>query len=70
MARRFLEEGSRVRLSVRYRGREAAHPEVGEKLLQRFVELCGPLVHGIGGGLFREPRGAYVVVIPKKSGQA
>jgi len=34
----FLEEGHRVRVSVRFRGREITHKELGEKLLNRLVE--------------------------------
>lgn len=37
-AREFLEEGHRVRLVVRFRGRELANPEVGEDTLQRLID--------------------------------
>jgi translation initiation factor IF-3 len=38
---KFIEDGHRVRLVVRFRGRELAHPGEGEATLQRLVELCG-----------------------------
>jgi len=36
--RRFLEEGSKVRASIMFRGREMAHTELGLKLLHRLSE--------------------------------
>jgi translation initiation factor IF-3 len=38
-ARRFLEEGDKVRLSVQFRGRELVHPETGRSILQRVCKL-------------------------------
>jgi translation initiation factor IF-3 len=37
-ARKFLEEGNRVKMTVRFRGREMAHREFGAKLLERITE--------------------------------
>ena len=34
-ARRFLQDGSKVKVRVRFRGREITHPEVAEELLGR-----------------------------------
>jgi translation initiation factor IF-3 len=36
--RRFLGEGDKVKLNVFFRGREMAHPELGEKMLVRVAE--------------------------------
>ena len=36
----FLQEGNRVKVSVRFRGREMAHTNIGEKLLMDFAEAC------------------------------
>jgi translation initiation factor IF-3 len=36
-ARRFLEEGSKVKVRVRFRGREITHPEVARDLLKRIA---------------------------------
>ncbi len=36
--REFLEDGDKVRVRIRFRGRENAHPELGDKLVQRIVE--------------------------------
>lgn len=35
---RFFEEGDKVKVTLRFRGREMAHPELGMKLLQRVKE--------------------------------
>ena len=37
-AERFLKEGDKVKLSVMFRGRENAHPEIGRDLLKRVRE--------------------------------
>jgi translation initiation factor IF-3 len=34
---RFLQEGNRVKAVVQFRGREIAHTDLGQKLLQRFA---------------------------------
>jgi translation initiation factor IF-3 len=34
----FLEDGDRIKVTVRFRGRELTHPEIGRNLLARFVE--------------------------------
>ena len=34
-ANRFLEEGDKVKVTVRYRGREMAHQDLGTKLMDR-----------------------------------
>ena len=39
-AQKFLKEGNRVKVSVRFRGREMAHTNIGEKLLVDFAEAC------------------------------
>ena len=35
---RFLEEGNKTKVSLRFRGREMAHQELGLKLLQRVAD--------------------------------
>ena len=39
-AQKFLADGNRVKVSVRFRGREMAHTEIGKDLLVRFAEQC------------------------------
>ena len=40
-AQKFLGEGNRVKVTVRFRGREMAHTEIGQDLLVKFAEDCG-----------------------------
>ena len=37
---RFLKGGDKVKVSVRFRGREMTHTNLGNELLQRFKEAC------------------------------
>ena len=39
-ATKFLTDGNRVKVSVRFRGREMAHTNLGEKLLMDFADAC------------------------------
>ncbi len=38
---RFLEEGDKVKVSVRFRGREAAHADLGHAILKQIIDLVG-----------------------------
>lgn len=65
-AMKFLKEGNRVKVTVRFRGREMAHTEIGEELLIRFGEGCAevanmekkPKLDGRHMSIFLSPRGA------------
>jgi len=35
---RFLQEGSKVKITIMFRGREMAHPELGKRILDRIAE--------------------------------
>ena len=39
-AQKFLADGNRVKVSVRFRGREMAHTNLGENLLMDFADAC------------------------------
>jgi len=39
-AQKFLAEGNRVKVTVRFRGREMAHTDIGKGLLLKFAEQC------------------------------
>lgn len=51
---RFLQEGNKVKVSIRFRGRQIAHSDIGMKVMQDFVErtkdVCAverrPLIEG------------------------
>ncbi len=37
---RFLKEGNKVKVSIRFRGRELGHPEIGLETMSRFADYC------------------------------
>lgn len=43
--KRFIEEGHKVKLTVVFRGREIVHPETGQTILQRVVDVMGDELH-------------------------
>ncbi|OGE25137.1 translation initiation factor IF-3 [Candidatus Daviesbacteria bacterium RIFCSPHIGHO2_02_FULL_39_12] len=47
----FLKEGHRVKLTVKFKGREMAHQELGHKVLQEALALLGDKA-----GVEREPK--------------
>ena len=63
-AQKFLKDGNRVKVSVRFRGREMAHTNLGEKLLMDFAEACAeiasmeknPKLEGRFMGMFLAPK--------------
>jgi translation initiation factor IF-3 len=42
-AMRFLQDGNKVKVSIRFRGREMAHTKIGEGQLLKFSEACAEL---------------------------
>lgn len=44
-AQKFLGEGNRVKVTVRFRGREMAHTEIGRDLLIKFAEQCAEVAN-------------------------
>lgn len=44
-AQKFLAEGNRVKVTVRFRGREMAHTEIGRDLLIKFSEQCAEVAN-------------------------
>ena len=63
-AQKFLTEGNRVKVSVRFRGREMAHTEIGRDLLVRFAEQISevsnldkePKMEGRSMSIFLSPK--------------
>jgi translation initiation factor IF-3 len=37
---KFLQDGDRLKVTVRFRGREMAHTNIGEELLKKYAEEC------------------------------
>ena len=42
-AAKFLEGGDKVKVSIRFRGREMGHPEIGLDAMNRFAEACAEI---------------------------
>ena len=42
---KFLADGDRVKVSVRFRGREMAHTDIGAQLLKDFAEKCADIAN-------------------------
>ena len=61
---KFLEQGDKVKISLRYRGRELRHAELGENLLKR---VCDDINHiaMIEQEALREGRQLIMIVAPK-----
>lgn len=36
----FLKSGNKLKVSIRFRGRELGHPEIGLEIMNRFAEYC------------------------------
>ena len=44
-AQKFLKDGNRVKVTVRFRGREIAHTDIGRNLLVQFSEACSDIAN-------------------------
>lgn len=62
-ARRLLEEGDKVKITVMFRGREISHPELGVKALQQVAEGLKDIA-GIDGSPVLEGRFIHLVLSP------
>jgi translation initiation factor IF-3 len=63
----FLRQGNKVRVAMWFRGREMAHPRVGEVLLNRLAESVADV--GTVEMMPRlEGRNMIMILTPKKSG--
>ncbi len=56
--KRFFEEGDKVKVTLRFRGREMAHQELGYKLLNRVQGRHLQARQGRAGAPLRRPAGA------------
>ena len=76
-AQKFLNDGDRVKVSVRFRGREMAHTEIGAVLLKDFAAQCAeianldkaPKLEGRNMSMFLSPKPAAPAKKPAKPKQ-
>lgn len=65
-ARRFLEEGDKVKFTVRFRGREIAHREIGEERCQEVAEMLQDIAL-IEQRPSMEGKQMFMIMAPKKA---
>jgi len=63
-AQKFIADGNRVKISVRFRGREMAHTDIGKALLDKFAEQCTE-VATLDKGAKQEGRMMSIFLSPK-----
>ena len=54
VSKEFLGEGDKVKVTLRFRGREMAHTDLGRALLERFAQECSEVGFQDGGKRIRE----------------
>jgi len=62
-ARRFLDDGDKVKFTLRFRGREMTHPELGERVLEKVKEDLGETIV-VESDIRREGRTMTMLVGP------
>ncbi|MBS7365472.1 MAG: translation initiation factor IF-3 [Oscillospiraceae bacterium] len=76
-AQKFLNDGDRVKVSIRFRGREMAHTHIGETLLRDFAAKCGeianldkePKLEGRNMSMFLSPKSAAAIKKAQKEAE-
>ena len=63
-AQKFLTDGNRVKVTVRFRGREMAHTDIGKDLLDKFAEQCTEVAN-LDKGAKLEGRMMSIFLSPK-----
>lgn len=68
-AEKFLKSGDRLKVTVRFRGRQMAHTQLGEELLTRFAEGCAE-VATVDKNAKLEGRNMAMFLSPKPQGKS
>ena len=63
--RKFLSNGDKVKITVRFRGREMAHREIGEKQCMRIADACEDLA-SVEAVPRMDGRQMFLILAPKK----
>lgn len=64
-AKNYLEKGHKIKASIRFKGREMAHPELGRDVLLRFAEALGS-VSNIEQKPVIDGRFIFMILTPNK----
>ena len=67
---KFLDEGHKVKITIMFRGREVAHPELGKKILDRVAEEVAHTGRVEVYPKLDGPRNMIMVLAPDKKAQA
>jgi translation initiation factor IF-3 len=62
--RRFLEDGHKAKVTVRFKGREMAHTELGWKMLQKMVDAVNDIAN-VENNPRMEGRMLHIMLSPK-----
>jgi translation initiation factor IF-3 len=65
---RFIDEGHKVKVTLQFRGREMAHPELGTKILDDVLDAVGPAAK-IDSQARLEGRSMSMMLSPDKQAQ-
>ncbi len=76
-ARKFLSQGNKVKVSVKFKGRQMAHTEIGLEVIRKFGEACcdigviekQPLLDGRHMLMFLAPKSASAKAKEQKSSE-
>ena len=63
---KFLKDGNKVKVTIRFRGRQITHSEIGREVMQDFAERIkdygtvdkGPMIEGRNMSMFVSPKDA------------
>ncbi len=64
----FINEGHKVKVTLQFRGREMAHPELGRRILDGVIEATGPIAR-VENHARLEGRSMSMVLAPDKKAQ-
>ena len=65
---KFIDEGHKVKVTLQFRGREMAHPELGTKILDDVLDAVGPAAK-VDSQARLEGRNMSMVLSPDKQAQ-
>ena len=64
-AKNYLEKGHKIKVSVRFKGRQMAHPELGKEVIIKFVDKLSE-VGTMDSNPKMEGRSMSTLIVPKK----
>ena len=65
-AKKFLQSGNKVKVSIRFRGREFGHTDIGIDIMKKFAEFCSE-VSSVEKAAKMEGRNMFMFLAPKSA---